>query len=893
MKTYRAQRAAARRTATPLAQLLAGRGVGPRRAAMPTGPPAPIPPPVGPAPTSPPAGLTTAEASARRARDGYNEVAEPTVSAWRKVLSYFWGPIPWMIEAALVLSVLLAHWDDVAIIATLLAVNAAVGLWEEHQAGDAVAALKARLSPQARVLRDGAWTTIPARELVTGDVVRVRLGDILPADVLLLGDAELELDQSALTGESLPVTRSGGGSAYAGSTVRRGEATAQVTATGTRSYLGRTTQLVAQAQTVSHLQQAVLRIGDTLIMLAIGIAIVVELVSLLRGVALLTSLEFALVLTIAAIPVAMPTVLSVTLAVGARSLARDQAIVTHLESVEELAGMDVLCSDKTGTLTQNRLAAGAPLPLGSAQASDVQLAGALASRPDDHDPIDDAILAGFGSTGTPPGYRRTDFRPFDPVVKRTEATYVGPEGQPVRVSKGAPQAILRLVGADAATSAAVSAAIEEVARRGFRALGVARADADGPWRYLGIVPLSDPLRPDSAEVIAGIRALGVDVKMVTGDQSAIAAETARQLGLPDRVLTPTALAASATPEARGVALEQASVFAEVFPEHKYEIVETLQQRGHIVGMTGDGVNDAPALKKADAGIAVSGATDAARAAADVVLTASGLGVLLTAIHQARQTFARMTAYAIYRIEETIRLLLFIGVCILALGFFPVTALMIVLIALLNDGAILAIAYDRTPISPTPVSWRMGSILRVASTIGVVGVASSFALLSIATGPFHISGGALQTLLYLKLSVAGHFVIFVTRTKGPFWKSRPAGVLVLSVIGTQLLASVFALGGWFLTPIPWTWVVALWGYAALEIVLVDLVKQATYRREDRIARTTPARPPPTGLPPLLPGRWFVHPRHRHLARPASPSTARATGLGPGLGPATNKHMPPLP
>ncbi|HTT15658.1 MAG TPA: plasma-membrane proton-efflux P-type ATPase [Thermoplasmata archaeon] len=860
---------------------------------MPTGPPAPIPPPVGPAPTSPPAGLTTAEASARRARDGYNEVAEPTVSAWRKVLSYFWGPIPWMIEAALVLSVLLAHWDDVAIIATLLAVNAAVGLWEEHQAGDAVAALKARLSPQARVLRDGAWTTIPARELVTGDVVRVRLGDILPADVLLLGDAELELDQSALTGESLPVTRSGGGSAYAGSTVRRGEATAQVTATGTRSYLGRTTQLVAQAQTVSHLQQAVLRIGDTLIMLAIGIAIVVELVSLLRGVALLTSLEFALVLTIAAIPVAMPTVLSVTLAVGARSLARDQAIVTHLESVEELAGMDVLCSDKTGTLTQNRLAAGAPLPLGSAQASDVQLAGALASRPDDHDPIDDAILAGFGSTGTPPGYRRTDFRPFDPVVKRTEATYVGPEGQPVRVSKGAPQAILRLVGADAATSAAVSAAIEEVARRGFRALGVARADADGPWRYLGIVPLSDPLRPDSAEVIAGIRALGVDVKMVTGDQSAIAAETARQLGLPDRVLTPTALAASATPEARGVALEQASVFAEVFPEHKYEIVETLQQRGHIVGMTGDGVNDAPALKKADAGIAVSGATDAARAAADVVLTASGLGVLLTAIHQARQTFARMTAYAIYRIEETIRLLLFIGVCILALGFFPVTALMIVLIALLNDGAILAIAYDRTPISPTPVSWRMGSILRVASTIGVVGVASSFALLSIATGPFHISGGALQTLLYLKLSVAGHFVIFVTRTKGPFWKSRPAGVLVLSVIGTQLLASVFALGGWFLTPIPWTWVVALWGYAALEIVLVDLVKQATYRREDRIARTAPARPPPTGLPPLLPGRWFVHPRHRHLARPASPSTARATGLGPGLGPATNKHMPPLP
>jgi len=768
-----------------------------------------------------------------------------------------------MIEAAAALAAVLQNWDDFAIILTLLLVNAAVGFWEEYQSGNAVAALKAHLAPKARALRDGAWTSLPARELVPGDVIRVRMGDIVPADVLLLTDAALDLDQSALTGESLSVSRGPGESALSGSIVRRGEGTATVTAIGPKTYLGRTAQLVASAQSVSHLQRAILRIGDTLIALALGLAVVIEAVSLVRGVNLLTSVQFALVLAVAAIPVAMPTVLSVTMAVGARSLATQKAIVSRLESMEELAGIDVLCSDKTGTLTQNVLRMGDPLAFEGVTPREVLEAAALASRIEDHDPIDDAILASQGAPALVEGFRLTRFVPFDPVLKRTEAALTASDGTGLRVTKGAPQAILAVTGDAPRVRVAVEMTISEIARHGYRALGVARARGEGPWEYLGVIPLFDPLRPDSAEVLASIRALGVNVKMVTGDQAAIARETGHQLGMDGLVTTPDEWTGAEDSAPRPQLFEETSIFAQVFPEHKYAIVEELQHHGHIVGMTGDGVNDAPALKKADAGIAVSGATDAARSAAAVVLTAPGLGVILTAIRQARQTFARMTSYAIYRIEETIRLLLFITLTIVVLGFFPVSALEIVLIALLNDGAILAIAYDRTPISPTPVSWRMGRILRVATVLGVTGVVSTFLLLVIAIGPLHIAGGSLQTLLYLKLSVAGHFVIFLTRTEGPFWKSRPANLLVLSVIGTQVLASTLALMGWLIPRVPPLWVIGIWGYAAVVMLLVDQAMVWTFRWWDRTEASNGRREAGAGLIARLPWRWFFRPHHRHL------------------------------
>jgi H+-transporting ATPase len=840
--------------------------------------PEPVAPSVPPA--APPGdanGLRGVDVPPLRARYGYNEIPERRVSPIRRFVGYFWGPIPWMIEAAIVLAVLVRHWDDFAIILALLVVNAVIGFWEEYQADNAIRALKSHLAPQARVLRDGTWSTVPARELLPGDRIRLRIGDIVPADSAWLSGTSLELDQSALTGESLPVARGAGGTLYSGAIVRRGEADALVRATGTRTFFGRTTELVAGAHTVSHFQRAVLRIGDYLIVLALSLAIVIELVALLRGEDLLTSLQFALVLAVAAIPVAMPTVLSVTMAVGARRLAAEKAVVSRLAAVEELAGVDVLCSDKTGTLTENRLRMGDPSCLPGISPDAVVRAAILASRAEDHDPIDDAVLASPGALELGRGSTVDEFRPFDPVAKRTEAAGRTAAGAPFRVSKGAPQAIAALVGADAATRAAVDAAAAVFAQRGFRALGVAETGNDGRWRYLGVVPLFDPLRSDSRQVVDALRGLGVEVKMVTGDQVAIAREVAASLGLGDRIVVPPAGLTEGAPAFAADAIERANVFAQVFPEHKFAIVRGLEERGHIVGVTGDGVNDAPALKKADAGIAVSGATDAARAAADVVLTGPGLGVVLSAVREARRIFQRMTAYAIYRIEETIRLLIFITLSILLLGFFPVTAIMIVLLAILNDGAILSIAYDRAQVAAAPVRWRMPRILTVATTLGVTGVTSSFVFLLVAADLFHVPTGMLQTLIYLKLSVAGELVIFATRTEGPFYRSRPSGLLIGCVLGMQLTATGIAVSGVLLPPIPIAWALIVWGYAGAEFLLDDLAKQLTYRLLDRRGRNRSAAPAARPEAPRSHLRMFYHPRHRH-----APERASATGTGPPPG-----------
>jgi H+-transporting ATPase len=774
-------------------------------------------------------GLSQAEATRRLAEHGYNELPETTVTPLRQLLGYFWGPIPWMIEVAALLSLVVRHWEDFAIITVLLVANAGVGFWEEYQAGNAIAALKARLALQARVRRDGAWQTVPARELVPGDLIRIRLGDIIPADARLGEGDPVETDQSMLTGESLPVTRGPGEVVYSGSVLKRGEIDALVTATGRDTYFGKTARLVEAARTVSHFQQAVLRIGDYLIMIALVMVALIIGVALLRGDPLLTTLQFALVLTVAAIPVAMPTVLTVTMAVGARALAVKHAIVSRLAAVEELAGVDVLCSDKTGTLTQNKLTLGTPCALEGSSPDEVILAAALASRAEDQDPIDLAVLGGLRPGVRPEGHEITHFLPFDPVSKRAEATVRAADGRAFRVSKGAPQAILALAAADPAVQAEVQHAVDGFASRGFRSLGVARLD-DGSWRVLGVIPLYDPPREDSKATIAAAQAMGIAVKMVTGDQLAIGKEIARQVGLGSGIVDAGLFNEIREPEAgqMAAAIERADGFAQVFPEHKYHIVESLQQRGHIVGMTGDGVNDAPALKKADAGIAVSGATDAARAAADIVLVTPGLSVIVDAIRESRRIFQRMQSYATYRIAETIRVLLFMTLSILVFNFYPVTAVMIVLLALLNDGAILSIAYDRVRYSDQPERWAMARVLGVASALGLAGVAASFGLFYLGEQVFHLSRATIQSLMYLKLSVAGHLTIFVTRTRGPFWSHRPALILLLAVLGTQLAATVIAVYGFLMAPVGWAWALAVWGYALAWFLINDRVKLVAHR-----------------------------------------------------------------
>ncbi|MFD1660664.1 plasma-membrane proton-efflux P-type ATPase [Streptomyces caeni] len=776
-------------------------------------------------------GLSSAQARTRLEQVGPNEIAEQRRSALLVFLGYFWGPIAWMIEAALVLSLLVRHWTDAAIIAVLLAMNGGVAFAEEHQAASAIAALKQRLATTARVLRDTAWATVPVRELVPGDVVRLRLGDVVPADARLLG-AAVQVDQSALTGESLPVGRGAGEVLYSGSVVVRGETDALVYATGAASFFGRTTALVQAAGTAGHFQRAVIRIGQYLIVAALVLVSLTVAVSVARGNAVLTVLEFALVVLIASVPVALPAVLSVTMAVGARRLARRQAVVSHLPAVEELGGIDVLCSDKTGTLTQNRLAVQSPWQAPGVEAADLLGAAALASRAEDRDPIDLAVLAA-APDDLPHGRVVVEFVPFDPVTKRTEATVSDPGGARFKVSKGAPQVIAALCAGDPAARR-LDAVVQEFASRGYRSLGVARTDATGTWLLLGVLPLADPPRDDSAATVSAARALGLEVKMVTGDQVAIGREVARRIGLGEHILPAGTLAASGPAEegvqrsASAAVVESADGFAQVFPEHKYRIVKLLQARGHIVGMTGDGVNDAPALKQADAGIAVAGATDAARAAADVVLLAPGLSVIVDAIRQAREIFARMISYATYRIAETIRVLLLIALAIVAFDFFPVTPVMIVFLALLNDGAILSIAYDHVRGADKPVAWDMRTVLTIATAIGLMGVAETFLLFVLADQVIGLDRGLIRTLVYLKLSVSGHLTIFVTRTRDPFWtRPAPAPVLLGAVLGTQLIATLIAAYGALMTPLGWAWAAAVWGYALIWFLVEDRVKLAAH------------------------------------------------------------------
>ncbi len=490
---------------------------------------------------SSPDGLTQVEAHKRLAQYGPNEIAEKKTNELLKFLSYFWGPIPWMIETAVILSAVARHWPDFGIILLLLLANAVVGFWEEHQAGNAIAALKATLAIKARVKRDGKWVTPPARDLVPGDVIRIRSGDIVPADARLLDGDPVEVDQSALTGESLPAARKSGEAVFSGSIVRQGEIGALVYATGTNTYFGKTAELVQGTQTASHFQRAVLKIGNYLIVLAVVLVATIITFAIIRGDPILTTLQFALVLTVAAIPVAMPTVLSVTMAVGARLLAKKQAIVTRLVAIEELAGVDVLCADKTGTLTQNKLTLGDPFCVNKIPAAQVILDAALASRADNNDTIDLAVLGGLKSDQVSKTYKETHFQPFDPVHKRTEATVTGPDGKAFKVTKGAPQVILALAANAAEVKPAVDKAVNEFAARGFRALGVARADADGKWQFVGVLPLFDPPRADAKATIATARQMGVKIKMVTGDALAIAQETAKKLGMGTNILDASGL----------------------------------------------------------------------------------------------------------------------------------------------------------------------------------------------------------------------------------------------------------------------------------------------------------------------------------------------------------------
>ncbi|WP_051335299.1 plasma-membrane proton-efflux P-type ATPase [Methylocapsa acidiphila] len=784
---------------------------------------------------NPKLGLAAAEADSRLAKFGPNALDEKKTSQWAVLLRYFWGPIPWMIEAAALMAAVVHDWGDFTIILALLAFNAGLGFFEERQASNALAALKNALALKAKVLRGGAWREIAARDIVPGDMIEIRLGDIVPADARLVSGPYLSVDQAALTGESLPVSKKAGDIVYSGSIAKQGEMEAVVIATGAATFFGRTAKLVQKAGAASHFQIAVMRIGDFLIAIAAALAVILVAVELSREVSVLRLAEFVLILLVASVPVAMPAVLSMTMALGAKMLAREKAIVSRLESIEEMAGMEVLCSDKTGTLTQNKLTLGEVSPWGQTDPQSVLLAAALASKAEDEDPIDLAVLAGQRDRAALGAYKREAYQPFDPVTKRTEATVADASGNIVQVAKGAPQVILDLVKMEGAERETADRRVADFAAKGFRTLGVARADPGENWRFLGFIPLSDPPRVDSKETIARAEAYGVRVKMVTGDDVAIAKQIAGELGLGVNIQPATELftgdvaKGGAVPSDIAEKINNADGFARVFPEHKYAIVKALQDRGLIVGMTGDGVNDAPALKQADIGVAVSGATDAARAAAALILTAPGLATIIKGIEEARRIFERMMSYTLYRIAMTLDIMVFIVLATIAYGFFPLTPVMIIMLALLDDIPIMTIAFDHAEVPQRPVRWDMSRVLVISSLLGALAVAQSFGLLYIGRTILKLDAAHLQTLLFLQLVVGGHLMLFVTRTKGAAWETpKPAPALFWAILATQVVAALLCYFGLLVPPLSLGLIALVWIYNLAWMVVQDIVKRAAYR-----------------------------------------------------------------
>ncbi|WP_353222314.1 plasma-membrane proton-efflux P-type ATPase [Salinisphaera hydrothermalis] len=788
-------------------------------------------------------GLDSESARGRLASVGPNALSEKKRSLWRQLVSYFWGPIPWMIELAAVLSAVDGDWDSFIVILAMLLINGGIGFWEEKSAGDALDALKGQLALKARVRRDGKWAEIDATDLVPGDIVRLRLGDVTPADVKLLEGDYLSVDQSALTGESLPVTKNTGDIAYSSTLIKEGEMVAVVCATGAQTYFGQTAKLVQTAGAVSHFQKAVLRIGNMLIVCAAALSLLLIGVEIARGMPILQLLSFVLIVVVASIPVALPAVLSVTMALGALALSRMKAIVSRLESIEEIAGVDVLCSDKTGTLTKNQLTLGEPIVFAGAKPADVVLCAALASKPEDRDAIDNAIIQGLSDPSLLEGYQQAHFTPFDPVHKRTEAAIADGHHQAFRATKGAPQVVFELCALSGEMLDQATKAVNDAAQRGYRTLGVARLD-DGQtrWQFLGILPLYDPPRDDSKETIAVARDHGIDVKMVTGDNVAIAREIARQLDMGTNIQPAGRLADAAADDADGPALaartiEQADGFAEVFPEHKYSIVKSLQDSGHIVAMTGDGVNDAPALKQAEVGIAVSGATDAARSAASLILTAPGLSVIIAAVEEARRIFERMMSYTIYRIAMTLSIMAFVVLVMLLHNRYPLTTIMIILIALLDDIPIMTIAWDNAELSPKPVRWQMDRLLTISAVLGLLALIQSLGLYWLARHWFHIGISETQSMMFLRFIVGGHLLLFVTRTRHPLWRPPyPSWQLSIAIIGTQIVGVCFVAFGWLMPAISWLSIGLIWLYALGWMLVMDWVKLKTYRFLDVYPRS---------------------------------------------------------
>ncbi|KAF7134516.1 hypothetical protein RHSIM_Rhsim08G0246100 [Rhododendron simsii] len=838
-------------------------------------------------------GLTSEDAEVRLQIFGPNKLEEKTENKILKFLGFMWNPLSWVMEAAAVMAIVLANgggqgpdWQDFIGIVCLLLINSTISFIEENNAGNAAASLMARLAPKTKVLRDGRWQEQDAAVLVPGDIISIKLGDIIPADARLLEGDSLRIDQaiyfsdelinelrilglivlsdSALTGESLPVTKKTGDEVFSGSTCKHGEIEAVVIATGVHSFFGRAAYLVDSTEVVGHFQQVLTSIGNFCICsIAVGMLLEIIVMYPIQNRSYRDGINNLLVLLIGGIPIAMPTVLSVTLAIGSHRLSQQGAITKRMTAIEEMAGMDVLCSDKTGTLTLNRLTVDRNLIEVFHKDMDkdmVVLLAARASRLENQDAIDTAIVSMLADPKEArANISEVHFRPFNPVDKRTAITYIDSDGNWYRASKGSPEQILNLCEEKEQIAGKVHAIIDKFAERGLRSLGVAiqevpeksKESPGGPWKFCGLLPLFDPPRHDSAETIRKALHLGVCVKMITarassslsGDQLAIAKETGRRLGMGTNMYPSSSLLGR---ERDGIEalpvdelIEKADGFAGVFPEHKYEIVKILQQKKHVVGMTGDGVNDAPALKKADIGIAVSDATDAARSASDIVLTEPGLNVIISAVLTSRAIFQRMKNYTIYAVSITIRIVL--GFTLLALIWeYDFPPFMVLIIAILNDGTIMTISQDRVKPSPGPDSWKLNEIFATGIVIGTYLALVTVLFYWVAEGTsffadhFHVrslSGNSeeISSAIYLQVSIISQALIFVTRSQSWSFMERPGTLLMCAFVLAQLVATLIAVYAEIsfasISGIGWGWAGIIWLYSLIFYIPLDVIKFA--------------------------------------------------------------------
>jgi plasma-membrane proton-efflux P-type ATPase len=778
---------------------------------------------------NPDTGLTRAEVEIRRKEYGYNEVAETKGHPVLKFLRKFWGISAWMLELIMILSAALGKYSDLVVVSALLVINAILSFLQERRAAGVVEALRRRLQVSARVFRDSSWQVVPARELVPGDIVRVRPGDIIPADVKLLTEA-LTVDQSALTGESKDADKAPGEVLSSGSIVRRGEGNGVVMLTGAKTYFGRTTELVQQARPTLHIEAVVSKVVRWLFVIVGALLGVVVILSLIRRESLLEMAPLVLVLLMSAVPVALPVMFTVSMAVGSKELARRGVLVTRLSAAEDAATMDVLCVDKTGTITLNQLAVAGVIPLEHATEADVLFAGALASQEANQDPIDLAFLAVAKERhifDNLPKVAPVSFAPFDAKNRRTEAV-VEQNGQRMRVMKGAVRTIAETCGLQPPAIDELEARAGASAAKGYRTLAVARGPETGTLALLGLVSLCDPPRPDAGELIATLRDRGVSVKMLTGDALPVASEIARGVGLPN-IRRMADIKAASAPSGNQTAdlFAGADGFAEVFPEDKYVVVKGLQAAGHVTGMTGDGVNDAPALRQAEVGIAVSTATDVAKGAASVVLTQPGLTNIVALVEQGRTIYQRILTWIINKISRTILKAAFVAIAYIVTGKFVVSAFAMLLLTFMTDFAKIALSTDHVRSSRKPETWNIGGFVMVSVVLGVAMVAETLLLLRIGWSHFGLAtnDNALYTFSFLMLLYFAVFSVASARERRAFWSTMPSKSLMAALLADALTGTILTRVGLpGLMPLPWSQTLAIFAYAMVSCLVVnDAVK----------------------------------------------------------------------